>query len=357
MHYDFKKNYRIDIRLLKRGDQVFWYGLLLVGMLFAPMVLPSYAVAQLTFILIYSLIGIGLVVLTGVTGLVSLGHAAFVAAGAYAQAVLLARGVPLLLSLALSGGIAAVLGLAIGFPALRLRGLYLAIATFSFGFIVEILISHWETMTGGSSGLAVPNATLGGVAITGAGFYYLCLVVLVLCMLVVLNVLRSPTGRALKAIRDSEVSAQSMGVNVALFKTFAFALSALMAGLGGALYAHMMTYLSPEQFGLGLSIELLMMVVIGGVVWMQGAVLGAAFVIALPQAIAILKDHLPAFIAQQTGLQPIVFGLVILFFVLVEPKGLYGRWLKLRTYLELFPLCPASVFTRERHFLRTERLQ
>lgn len=357
MHFDFKKNYRIDVRLIKRGSQAFWYGLLLLALLLVPAVLPKYFVAQMTFILIYSVIGTGLIVLTGVTGLVSLGHAAFVAVGAYAQAILMARGVPLLVSLALSAALAAMLGLVVGLPALRLRGLYLAIATLSFGFIVEILLAHWESMTGGNSGLSVPTPTLWDVAVTGALFYYLCLVVLVLCLLVVLNVLRSPTGRALRAIRDSEVSAQSMGVNLALLKTFSFVLSAALAGLGGALYAHVITYLSPEQFGLNLSIELLMMVVIGGVVWLQGAVLGAVFVIALPQAIAVIKDYLPAVIEQQTGLQPIVFGLVILFFVLVEPTGLYGRWIKVRTYLELFPLCPGSVFVRERHFLRTERLK
>lgn len=357
MHFDFKKDYRADIRLIKRPAQAFWYGLLFFVLLAAPLLIPSYFVAQMSFILIYSLIGIGLVVLTGTTGLVSLGHAAFVAVGAYAEAVLLANGVPLLVSLALSGACAALLGVMVGLPALRLRGLYLAIATFSFGFIVQVSIANWESMTGGNSGLAVGVPTLMGATITGSRFYYLCLAVLMICLGLVLNLLRSPTGRTLKAIRDSEVSAQSMGVNFALFKTFAFGLSAMLAGLGGALYAHMITYLSPEQFGLNLSIELLMMVVIGGVVWLQGAVLGAVFVIALPQAIAVAKDFLPPAIGQQTGLQPIVFGLVILFFVLVEPTGLYGRWIKVRTYLELFPLCPKTVFTRERHYLRTDRMK
>lgn len=357
MHFDFKKDYAADIRLVRRSDQMFWYGSLLVVLLAAPGLVPGYFLAQMSFILIYSVIGFGLVILTGTTGLVSLGHAAFVAVGAYAQAILLARGLPLLAALALSSGLAAVLGVLVGLPALRFRGLYLAIATFSFGYIAQIVLAHWESLTGGNSGLAVGTPMLFGSAITGARFYYLCLTLLLAALFLVLNLLRSPTGRTLKAIRDSEVSARSMGVNVAYFKTFAFGLSALLAGLGGALYAHMITYLSPEQFGLHLSIELLMMVVIGGAVWLHGAVLGAVFVIALPQAIAVAKDLLPAAIGQQTGLQPVAFGLVILFFVLVEPAGLYGRWLKLRTYLELFPLCPAAVFTRERQFLRTERLK
>lgn len=357
MHFDFKKDYATDIRLMRRNDQLFWYGSLLLVLAAAPALVPSYFLVQMSFILVYSVIGFGLVVLTGMTGLVSLGHAAFVAVGAYAQALLLSKGVPVLASLAASAGLAAVLGVLVGLPALRLRGLYLAIATFSFGYIVQIVLAHWESLTGGNSGLAVGTPTLLGMPLTGPRFYYLCLALVLAALYFVLNLLRSPTGRTLKAIRDSEISARSMGVNVALFKTFAFGLSALLAGLGGALYAHLITYLSPEQFGLHFSIELLMMVVIGGAVWLHGAVLGAVFVIALPQAIALAKDVLPAAIGQQTGLQPIVFGLVILFFVLVEPSGLYGRWLKVRTYLELFPLCPGAVFTRERRFLRTERLK
>lgn len=357
MQFDFKKSHEFDLRLVKHDSQKFWYGLLLLAVLLAPFTLPSYFLAQATFVLIYGMIGCGLVVLTGHTGLVSLGHAAFVAVGAYTEAYALQRGLPLPVALAVSAMMAGMLGLLVGFPALRLRGLYLALATLSFGFIVEVLIARWDNVTGGNSGLSVPKAALLGHTLSPTGFYYLCLGLLLLCLAVLLNLLRSPSGRALKAIRDSEVSARAMGVNVARFKAFAFSLSALLAGLGGALYAHMITYLSPEQFNLNLSIELIMMIVIGGMVWLQGAFLGAMVVIALPQAIAVAKDYLPAYIGQQTGLQPVIFGLVILFFVLREPSGLYGRWLKIRTYLELFPLCPSTVFRRERSYLRTQELK
>lgn len=357
MQFDFKKNYEFDLRLVKRGSQRFWYGLLLLAVLLAPYALPSYFVAQATFVLIYGMIGCGLVLLTGHTGLVSLGHAAYVAVGAYTEAYALQRGLPLPAALLLSALMAGMLGLLVGFPALRLRGLYLALATLSFGFIVEVLIARWDSVTGGNSGLAVPKAVLLGHELGAAGFYYLCLALLLVCLVILLNLLRSPTGRALKAIRDSEVSARAMGVDLARFKAFAFALSAMLAGLGGALYAHMITYLSPEQFNLNLSIELIMMIVIGGMVWLQGAFLGAMVVIALPQAIAVAKDYLPAYIGQQTGLQPVIFGFVILFFMLYEPSGLYGRWLKIRTYLELFPLCPSTVFRRERSYQRTQELK
>jgi branched-chain amino acid transport system permease protein len=357
MRFELKKNYAPDIRLIEHAGQAWSYGLLLLAALMAPLVLPPYAMAQLTFVLIYSLIGMGLVVLTGYTGLVSLGHAAFVAVGAYTQALLVGKGVPLPASLLAAGALAALFGVLVGLPALRLRGLYLAIATLAFGVIVEVLLARWESLTGGNSGLPVPKASLMGVALDAPRYYYLCLAVLLTCLYFVLNILRSPTGRAFKAIRDSEVSARSMGIQLAVFKNFAFALSALLAGLGGALYAHMIGYISPEQFGLSLSIELLTMVVIGGAMWLHGAFLGAVCVIVLPQAIALAKDYLPAAVGQQTGLQPVAFGLVILFFVLIEPSGLYGRWVKIRTYLENFPLCPANVFTRQRRYLRTERVK
>lgn len=357
MRFDLKKDYACDIRLVTHGGQAFWYGLLGLAVLLAPLVLPGYAVAQLTFVIVYGLIGIGLVVVTGCTGLVSLGHAAFVAVGAYAETNLRQHGWPLPLSLLCAGAFAALLGVLVGLPVLRLRGLYLAVATLAFGAIVEIVLSRWEGVTGGSSGLTVPRPQLWGTELRGTGFYYVCLAVLTVCLYGVLNLLRSPTGRALKAIRDSEISARSMGIDVALLKNLAFGISAFLAGTGGALYAHLIGYLSPEQFGLGLSIELLTMVVIGGAVWVHGAFLGAVCIIALPQLIAIAKDHLPVSLAQQTGLQPVVFGSVILLFVLLEPSGIYGRWLKVRTYLELFPLCNASVFARQRRYLRTDRLQ
>jgi branched-chain amino acid transport system permease protein len=173
----------------------------------------------------------------------------------------------------------------------------------------------------------------------------------------VLNLLRSPTGRAFVAIRDSEVSAQSMGIHLAKYKTMAFAVSAGLTGLAGGLYAHKLRFLSPEQFTVLQSIELLMMVFVGGIGSVHGAFLGAAFIIGLPQAIAALTPWLPAALGGATGLQPTIFGLIVIGFILFEPMGLYGWWFKVRIYLELFPFYRRGMFRRQKSFQKSDRMR
>jgi branched-chain amino acid transport system permease protein len=173
----------------------------------------------------------------------------------------------------------------------------------------------------------------------------------------VLNLLRAPTGRAFVAVRDSEISAQSMGIHVARTKTLSFAISAALAGLGGALYAHKLQFISPDQFSLLQSIELLMLVVIGGLGSIHGAFLGAIFLIVMPQLISIGKDFLPAMIGEAPGLQSLVYGLILILFVLFEPLGIYGRWVKIRTWLEIFPFYRQDMFRRQKAFLKSDRLK
>jgi branched-chain amino acid transport system permease protein len=170
------------------------------------------------------------------------------------------------------------------------------------------------------------------------------------------NLLRSPTGRAFVAIRDSEVSAACMGINLARCKTTSFALSAALTGVGGALYAHKVSFISPEQFTLIQSIELVTIVIIGGVGSLHGAVFGAAFIIMLPQGISIAKGWLPDTIPQ-AGLHSVVFGLILIAFIVFEPYGLYGRWLKIRTWFDVFPFYRRGTFRRQRSYLRSERLR
>ena len=177
------------------------------------------------------------------------------------------------------------------------------------------------------------------------------------CTLVILNLLRSPTGRAFVAIRDSEISAQSMGIHLAYYKTISFAISAALAGIGGALYAHKMQFISPDQFGILQSIDLLLMIVIGGLGSVHGAFLGALFLIAMPQLIALAKDYLPDSVGQSPGLQGLVYGVVLVTFVLFEPMGLYGRWLKIRTWLQMFPFYRQGMFKRQKSFQKSDRLK
>ena len=192
---------------------------------------------------------------------------------------------------------------------------------------------------------------------SGEAFYILCLVITVAATLGLLNLLRAPTGRAFVAIRDSEISAQSMGIHLARYKTLSFALSAALAGIAGALYAHKLQFISPEQFNILQSIDLLLMIVIGGLGSVHGVFLGAIFLITMPQAISMVKDYLPAVIGQAPGLQAAVYGLVLIGFVLFEPMGLYGRWLKIRAYLQLFPFYRKGMFKRQKSFQKSDRLK
>jgi branched-chain amino acid transport system permease protein len=358
MRFIFKTRYEQDIRIAKHGGYVFWYGVLMLVMLAAPWVFPEYWLAQITFVLIYAIVGLGLMLLSGFTGQFSLGHAAFLGVGAYTQAALTGIGVPFPLALVGAAAVSALVGVIVGLPALRLKGIYLGIATLAFGFIVEEVFARWESVTGGNAGKHVKAPDLFGWKLdSGESFYYLCLVLAVLATLAILNLLRSPTGRAFVAIRDSEISAQSMGIHLARFKTLSFAISAALAGVGGALYAHKLMFISPDQFGVLQSIDLILMIVIGGLGSVHGAFLGAIFLITMPQVIALAKDYLPEAIGMAPGLQGLVYGVVLIAFVLFEPLGLYGRWLKFRTWFQIFPFARRGMFKRQKSFQKSERLK
>ena len=358
MRFIFKTSYGQDIRLAKHEGHVFWYSLLAIALVLAPWLLGEYLLAQLTFILIYGIVGLGLMLLAGFTGLFSIGHAAFLGVGAYTQAVLTNAGVPFPLALAAAAALSAAVGVVVGLPALRVKGIYLGMATLAFGFIVEEVFARWESVTGGNSGLSVGQVKLLGWTADGTTpFYFVCLVITVACTLACVNLIRSSTGRAFVAIRDSEISAQSMGIHLAYYKTLSFALSAALAGIGGALYAHQLRFISPDQFNIIQSIDLLLMVVIGGLGFIHGAFLGAIFLIGLPQAIAVFKDVLPEAIGQAPGLKAVIYGTVLILFVVFEPMGLYGRWLKIRTWLQLFPFYRRGLFKRQKSFQKSDRLR
>ncbi|MBK7061372.1 MAG: branched-chain amino acid ABC transporter permease [Rubrivivax sp.] len=358
MRFLFKTSYEQDINLARHGGHRFWYGALLALLVASPWLLSEYGLAQLTFVLIYGIVGLGLMLLAGFTGLFSIGHAAFLGVGAYTEAVLVGAGLPFPIALACAMGMSAAVGVLVGLPALRVKGLYLGISTMAFGFIVAEVFARWESVTGGNSGMHVKAPAIGGWALdSGVEFYFLCLVLAVGSTLAILNLLRSPTGRAFVAIRDSEISAQSMGIHLARYKTLSFAVSAALAGLGGALYAHMIKFLSPDQFDIIQSIDLLLMVVIGGLGSVHGAFLGAIFIIVMPQPIGAGKGLLPDAIGQAPGLKAAVYGLVLIAFVLFEPLGLYGRWLKVRTFFTIFPFYRKGMFKRQKSFQKSDRLR
>ncbi|MGI9438119.1 MAG: branched-chain amino acid ABC transporter permease [Parvibaculales bacterium] len=354
----FKTDYNQDIRIAKHSGYLFWYSLLFAAVLVAPFVLDTYWINELTRVLIFALAGLGLMVVTGFTGQVSLGHAAFMAIGAYAQTYLLSNGVPFFLSLPMAALISGIVGLLIAVPASRMTGLYLTIASLAFAIVVEDMVIHWESVTGGNRGMVVDPPVVFGYEIFEAWeYYYIVLVLLIISIVLVLNVLRSPLGRSMLAVRDSEISAESLGIRVARTKVLAFMISAALTGLAGGLFAHFIQFLSPEIFGIILSIQLLLMIVVGGLGTVHGAIFGAILIGFLEASISILKDWLPAAIGNQPGLEPGLFGLILVLFIIFEPEGVYGRWVKFRTFLESFPFYRRNTFKRQRSYLKTERMR
>ena len=381
MRFLFKTDYEDDIRLFPHRGYVISYGVLLACLTLAPFVLSSYLVSQLVFVCIYATVGVGLMILTGFTGQASLGHAAFLAIGAYTTAYLHKLGVPFPVYFIAAGLLAGVVGALVGFPALRLQGIYLVIATIAFALIVEEIMARWESITNGNEGMRVRPIQMFGDTIPrdSPTFYFLCLGLLILVIVGALNLMRSPTGRAFIAIRDSETAAKSMGVNVALYKVKAFALSAAITGLAGCLFAHKLSFISPEMFTLQLSIEFIMVIIIGGVLSLHGAVLGAIFIVMVDPFLTFLKDDIPGMVAglasafgagaerashiqdsvaafaSANGLKGAIYGLIIMLFILFEPYGLYGRWLKIKLFFQLFPLYKRATFKRQKIYVKSER--
>ena len=358
MLQSLKTSYTQDISLLAHRGSMFWYGLLIAALLLVPGVLGEFYVNELGGVYIFAIAGVGLMLLTGYTGLVNLGQGAFLGIGAYTNSVLMTKGVPFVITLPLSGVFAAVAGVLLGVPTLRMTGFYLAIATLAFGSIVGTVFQKWTAVTGGFDGFAVPTPTILGYPIEGAtGVYYMSLFVLIFVLWMSINILRSPVGRAMVAIRDSEVSAQSMGINLSLYKTISFAISSGITGLAGALFAHYVRFLAPDSFDILLSIQFVTIIFVGGLGSLHGAIFGALFVRLLPQVIAIVRDDLPFGIGRMPGLEPSLFGLVLVLVILFEPTGMYGRWLKLKAYFRNFPLHRRAGTRRQKAYARSERLR
>lgn len=354
----FKTSYAADIDHLVHPGERFRVMALLVAALALPLILSGYQLSEFNLMFCYALAGIGLMVLTGFTGQVSFGHAAFLAIGAYGHVFFLEQGLPFLVALPLGGMVAAAVGWLIGRAASKMHGFYLAIATLAFAILIETVIGAATPLTGGHIGKSVPDIVLLGVEAGDAVVqYYLYLAVLIFFIWGVANLMRSPSGRAMIAVRDSETSAQALGVNLGWVKLKAFMISAFITGIAGGLMAHQLLFLSPETFSMNESLKLLLMIVVGGLGSISGALIGAVFVTFLPNIILMLHGVLPKSASFQVGFEPLFFGLIIAGFVIFEPDVLYGRWRKLRLFLETYPYYKRATFTRQKRYLKTERFK
>ena len=358
MQVVFKTSYDQDINLLSKRGEYIRVAVVVLLMLAAPLFLDVYYLSELGMLLVYAIAGIGLMLLTGFTGQVSFGHAAFLGLGAYCHSILMTNGVPFSASLVITTIFTGMVGMALGRSASRMHGFYLAVATLAFLIIIETVIGEWTNLTGGYAGYIVPELEVFGVYLGEAWQqYYLDLALALFVVWGTANLLRSPTGRSFVAVRDSELSARSLGVNIEWVKIQSFGVSAAITGLAGVLMAHHLAYLSPETFGVLESLKLLLMIVVGGLGSIPGAIFGAVFVSLLPVALSILRDVLPGAISQQAGLEPMLFGLIIVIFVVFEPDGINGRWRKLLHFFETFPYYRKASFVRQKSYLKTERMR
>jgi branched-chain amino acid transport system permease protein len=292
---------------------------------------------------------VGLDILSGYTGLISLGHAGFMAIGAYSSAILVDQvGLPFGLSLIISPIIAGLFGFIIGFPALRISGMYLGLTTMGFGFIIRRLIIALREWTQGSGGLVVSSPELFGFTIKGDwANYFLVWIFALLAIVASRRMMKSKIGRAFMAIRDSEQAAEASGINLAQYKMMSFFISGVFAGLAGVLMAHTNHFISTDHFDNMLSIYFIIMVLVGGMGSIYGAVLGTIFIVFLENLIVpVVEGWLHVMFQNEAGdVESLIFGLIMFLFIIFQPTGLYGMWLKMRIYWKLFPFNPKQRFT------------
>jgi branched-chain amino acid transport system permease protein len=338
----FHTTYEQDMAILQTLWVKLWLGIFVIVLVLCPYLLTRYQISILNEMAIAVIGALGLNLLVGYTGQISLGHGAFLAIGAYTTALCAENlGLPFVVTLPLSGFMAAVLGMIVGVPSLRLKGLYLALGTLAFGFIVEYVLFHWDVAQG-DMGLSVKPISVLGVSITREqDFFYIAVGFAFLATLCAKNIARSKIGRSFIAIRDRDIAAEAMGIPLAKYKIMAFAISSFYAGVAGALTAHYQKWIVPGSFDLSLSIAYIAMIILGGLGTILGAVLGAILITGIPHGIAlvtdILKESYPKLSGLIVDLKLGIFGLIVVLALLFEPQGLAGIYRRAKIYWKTWP--------------------
>ena len=338
----FHETYRSDERIFQTWFVRGW----VIAFLLACLLFPLFASKYMISIMIEAGIAIiachGLNLLTGFTGQISLGHAAFMGVGAYTCSILIGRGAPFIVALPAAGAMAALVGMIFGVPSLRLRGLYLAMATIAAQFIIEFTIRRWDKLTGGVEGMYVDPGTLGPFAFSNhIHLYYLTFLLAVAATLVLKNIIRARSGRAFLAIRDRYLAAEVIGVNLFKYRLMSFAVASFFAGIAGALMSQYLEVITHESFTIHQSIDYLAMCIIGGLGHITGGIFGVGFWFILERSLEVLTTSLnsayPDHVTWFVSIREIVFGFVIVLFLIFEPDGLASRWRTIRAYWKLWP--------------------
>jgi branched-chain amino acid transport system permease protein len=335
--------YAQDMAIVRTKTQWALLLALLVVLFTAPLCWGNYWLSVANLIGITIIAATGLNILTGYCGQLSIGHAGFIAVGAYTSAVLTNRfELPFLVGLLAAGFTAGLIGLIFGIPSLRVKGFYLAISTIAAQFIIIWVISHWTSVTGGFNGISVPPASIGGITfVSQSSLFYLIMLIAVLVVFMAKNLARTRVGRAFIAIRDNDLAAEVMGINLFRYKLLAFFIGCFLAGIAGSLLAHWIGFMSVEHFTIMGSILYIGMIIIGGLGTTTGPIFGVIFIRLLQQGITFIAPVLESTFALPagftTGIGPMVFGLVIILFLILEPRGLAHRWQLFKASYRLWP--------------------
>ena len=354
---DMKRDYYEDIQLFKSNVVLFWSAVLLLALFTIPLYAPNYYIYLLNIIMVHVILAVGLNILVGSTGQISLGHAGFFAIGAYGTVFLISMfQVPFVFAIFIAAFIAAFFGFILGLPALRLDGPYLAIVSLGFGLTIMHIIGGMDVF-GGRMGIKVPPLDLGikqlgisWVLKTDIQKYYLILIMTILLVVGARNILKTRVGRSFVAIRDSDIAAEVIGVNLTIYKTLAFAVSAFYAGIAGGLFGFVLGFFDPFTFNMILSIIFLVMVVVGGLGTIQGGILGATLITYLQYHFLKNIAEVPYLgalmvaISKQwfttVGLEnfsSMAIGLIMIGIIIFEPLGMFGVWIRMKKYWMTWP--------------------
>ncbi len=344
---DFRTSYKDDNTIFETKTIRLITILTIAGLCLAPLLVDGYFITLFIQVAYLGIAALGLNILVGYTGQISLGHGAFFGFGAFASAWLnTSFNIPVFLCIPLAGFLTMAVGMLFGMPAARIKGLYLAIATLAAQFIIEDFFARAEWFSGGSAGsMAEPLTLFGYTFDTDQSFFYVALFSLVFMYLWGCNLMRSRDGRAFVAVRDHYLSAEIMGVKLNKYRLLSFGVSSFYAGIGGALYAHYLGYVSAEGFTIFMSIQFLAMIIIGGLGSIKGTLMGVIFMVLLPEAleggVSLLKmtewGNIPMVIDGLAYIKEMAIGLVIIMFLIFEPEGLAHRWTQIKNYWKFYP--------------------
>lgn len=341
----YNDNYENDMAIFRTGLQKVLLVLFLALLFTLPLFVTAREVLHLIITIAYWIVAaLGIGILTGYCGQISLGHAAFVAIGAYTAGILAVKlNFPFWATFPFAGIIAGLAGIIVGLPALRVKGFYLILTTLAAQFIVSYILIRWTSLTGGYLGLAVPFPKIGGIELASPNsYYYFAIPVTCLMVFFAKNLTRTKLGRTFIAIRDNDLAAEVMGINLSYYKLLAFFIGCFFAGVGGALYTFYAISISPDYFTLLDSIWYLGILVIGGIGSITGVIFGVVFVKLLDYLTYLAAPALGALLPgigvnMVAALGPIVFGLVIILFLVFEPRGLHHWWETLKATVRIWP--------------------